>query len=198
MEKRLFTLLLLLFSTFALHAQRQETLQSNVRNRGGFGGLYFVASQADGESGSGAGIDGAFIVNDWFFGGYLQGDNFGRRRINNRNYEAGLFTTGAWAGYAFPSHKLVHFYTSLRLGFGGALLSRQDNDPFNNDDDYSDAVMVMAPEFGAEINAFKWFRIAGTVGYRMVGNIALPGYSARDFNSPTLALSLRFGWFGYK
>lgn len=196
MEKRLFTLLLLLLSALALPAQRQETLQSNVRNRGGFGGLYFVASQADGEPGGGAGINGAFIVNDWFFGGYLQADNFGQRRISGRNYDAGLFTTGAWAGYAFPSHKLVHFYTSLRLGFGGAFLG--GSDPFDDNDDLSDAVFVFEPEFGAEINAFKWFRIAGTVGYRSVGNLDLPSYSARDFNSPTLALSLRFGWFGYK
>ncbi|MCK6694367.1 MAG: hypothetical protein L6Q97_19975 [Thermoanaerobaculia bacterium] len=198
MKKRLLTILLLFVAILSLQAQRQETLRTTARNKGGFGGLYFVSSQADGDPGGGAGFDGAFIRNDWFFGGFIQAESFDQRRINNRNYRPSLFFTGPWVGYAYPSHKLIHLYTSLRLGWGGAVLNRQDNDPFDNDD-YSDFVFVFAPEIGAEINAVSWLRIAATLGYRSVSNLSgLPGYSARDFNSPTFAISLRAGAFGYK
>lgn len=199
MKKRLLTTLLLFIAILSLQAQRQETLRSTTRNKGGFGGLYFVTSQAGGDPGGGAGLDGAFIHNDWFFGGFLQIESFDRRRVNNRNYQPSLFFTGPWVGYAYPSHKLIHLYTSLRLGWGFAVLNRQGNDPFNNDEDYSDFIFAFTPEIGAEINALSWLRIAATLGYRSVSNLTgLPGYSQRDFNSPTFGISLRFGSFGYK
>lgn len=199
MKKRLLTTLLLFIAILSLQAQRQETLRSTTRNKGGFGGLYFVTSQADGDPGGGAGLNGAFIRNDWFFGGFLQIESFDRRRVSNRNYQPSLFFTGPWVGYAYPSHKLIHLYTSLRLGWGFAVLNRQDNDPFNNDEDYSDFIFAFMPEIGAEINALSWLRIAATLGYRSVSNLTgLPTYSQRDFNSPTFAVSLRLGSFGYK
>ena len=189
---------ILFIGAFALQAQKQETLRSTARNKGGFGGLYFVFSQANGDAGGGAGINGAFIRNDWFFGGFLQAESFDQRRINNSNYNPGLFTTGPWIGYAYPSYKLVHLYTSLKIGFGGAVLTRQDNDPFDNDD-FSTGVIAIMPEIGAEINALPWLRIAATLGYRSVGNLTgLPGYGPRDFNSPMFAISLRAGAFGYR
>lgn len=160
--------------------------------------MYFLFSEAKGDPGGGAGINGAFIRNDWFFGGFIQLESFDRRRINGRDYTPKLIATGPWFGYAYPSYKVVHLYTSLKLGFGGAVLTRQDNNPSDNDD-YGDAVIFFIPEIGAEVNALSWLRIAGTFGYRAVGNLSgLPGYAPRDFSSPTFTISLRAGAFGYK
>ena len=183
-------------STF-LWSQQEETLANNARVKGGFGGPFFLFSQADGKSGGGAGGGGAFIVNDFFIGGYGQGESFGQRRYNNRNYDVTLGSGGFWLGYAYPSHKLLHLYSSLKLGWGSAGLRRQDDDPFDNDD-INDSVFVIAPEVGAEVNIIHCFRIGFTAGYRVVGGLHdLPGFSSNDFNSPTLALTFRFGGFGY-
>ncbi|MBL7774951.1 MAG: hypothetical protein JNK89_03065 [Saprospiraceae bacterium] len=179
-------------------AQRQETLANSAKVKGGFGSLYFTFSQADGRSGGGAGLGGAFVIDDFFIGGYFQGENFGTRRYSNRNYIQALSSGGFWLGYAIPSHKMLHVYTALKLGWGAAALRRDDNDPYDGDD-ITDGVLVLAPEIGAELNVLRWLRIALTGGFRLVGGLdTLPGYQTRDFNSPTLGLTFRMGGFGYR
>lgn len=192
----LLTLLWLGFCQLGI-SQKEETLGNTARVKGGFGGPYFLFSQADGRSGGGAGGGGAFIINDFFIGGFGQGETFGRRRYNNRNYDLALGGGGFWLGYAYPSHKLFHLYTSMKIGWGAAALNRVDDNPFN-DNDITDGVFLLIPEIGAEVNLLHWFRLAFTGGFRFVGGVdSLPGYSTTDFNSPTLAITLRFGAFGY-
>lgn len=194
---KIFILILISLGLFhQAQAQKQETLANSGRIQGGFGALLFPFSQADGHSGAGAGAGGAIIVNDFFIGGYGQGESFDRHRYNGRNYFVGLNSGGIWLGYTYPSHKVLHLYTSMKIGWGSATLNRDDNDPFDNDQ-INDGVVVLNPEIGAELNILRWFRLGITGGYRLVGGLnTLPGYASNDFNSPTLALTLRFGKFG--
>ncbi len=197
MKKTHFILFLLLFGAAWLQAQKEETLTSGARVKGGFGGPFFLYSNTDGQSGGGGGGGGAFIINDFFIGGFGQGETFGQRTISSRRYTVGLGFGGFWLGYVYPSHKVVHLFTSLKVGWGSATLQRDDNDPFNGND-YTDGVFVTAPEIGVEVNVVHWFRIAFTGGYRLVGGVqSLPGFASGDFNSPTLGLTMRFGKFGY-
>lgn len=197
MKKVLFFLAASLCIATLAFSQREETLANSSGIKGGFGGPFFLFSTADGNAGGGAGGGGAFIINDFFIGGYGQGESFGRRRYNNRNYDVTLGSGGFWLGYAYPSHKVLHIYTSLKLGWGTAALRRPGGDNF--EDDITDGVFMVAPEVGAEVNLLHWFRLAFSGGYRVVGGLhGLPGFSTNDFNSPTLAITLRFGGFGYK
>lgn len=196
-KTNLLLLLSLSLATLAT-AQKQETIANSVKIKGGFGSPYFLFSQADGRAGGGIGGGGAFILNDFFVGAYVQSESFGQRRYSGRDYILGLNSGGFWLGYVPNSYKVVHLYSSLKIGWGSALLRRDDNDPYDNDD-IRDAVFVLAPEIGAEFNVLRWFRIGLTGGYRAVGLLnTLPGYSYNDFNSPTLALTFRFGKFGYE
>ncbi len=194
------TLLLTLFF-FGLgqivFAQKEETLAGSAHIKGGFGGPYFIFSQADGANGYGAGGGGGFIINDFFFGGFGEGQSFGRRRYNNRDYDLNLGYGGIWLGYTYRGYKVIHLYSSAKIGWGSASLQRNDGDPFNGND-INDSVFAIAPEVGAEANLLHWFRLGATVGYRFVNGLnTLPGFSSGDFNSPTFALTLRFGAFGY-
>ena len=198
MKKTLLLLLAVLCINLPAFSQKEETVANSSGIKGGFGGPYFLFSQAGGSGGGGAGGGGAFIINDFFIGGYGQGENFGRRRIGNRNYDVSLGGAGFWFGYAYPSYKLLHLYTSLKVGWGSATLNRKNEEPFDVPD-YSDGVFMFSPEIGAEVNLLHWFRLAFTGGYRFVGGLnTLPGFNSNDFNSPTLAITLRFGAFGYK
>lgn len=185
-----------LAATMAL-GQREETLASGAKIKGAFGGPFFTYGQVDGNSGGGAGGGGAFILNDFFIGGFGLGETFGSRRYNNRNYDVTLGYGGFWLGYVYPSYKVVHLYSSLKIGWGSAALRRRDNDPFDNDD-IRDGVFVLSPEIGVEVNILHWFRAGFTGGYRLVSGLnTLPGFASQDYNSPTFALTLRFGGFGY-
>lgn len=197
MKKALFLIFLFLYTAAGLIAQKEETLSGGARVKGGFGGPFFIYSNADGKSGGGGGGGGAFIINDFFIGGFGQGETFGQRAISSGRYTVGLGFGGFWLGYVNSSYKVAHLYTSLKIGWGSANLQRDDNDPFNGND-YSDAVFVAHPEIGLELNVVHWFRVAFTGGYRLVNGVdTLPGFASGDFNSPTLGLTLRFGAFGY-
>ena len=193
----LFFLAGLAFSPSA-QAQKEETLAGSARVKGGFGAPFFTFSQADDNAGFGGGGGGAFIINDFFIGGFGEGASFGNRRYNNRNYDLSLGYGGFWLGYTYPSHKLIHLYSSLKIGWGNASQLRADDDPFDGDQ-INDHIFALHPELGAEINLVHWFRLGFTAGFRLVGGVgSLPTVRSGDFNSPTLGITLRFGKFGYR
>ncbi|TNE65444.1 MAG: hypothetical protein EP344_03055 [Bacteroidetes bacterium] len=198
MKKAAFLIFVLTVGSVTLAlAQKEQTLANSNKTKGGFGGPFFLFSQADGKAGGGAGGGGGFIIDDFFIGGFGQGEAFGQRRVNNRSYDVTLGGGGFWLGYAYPSYKVLHLYSTLKLGWGSAALRRRDDDPFDNDD-ITDQIFMVIPEVGAEINLIHWFRLGLTAGYRVVGGLHdLPGFASQDFNSPVLAVTLRFGGFGY-
>ena len=195
--KLIFTALLLLSALHLLQAQAEETIFSDAEVVGGFGAPFVTLARGDGEFGAGAGGGGGVIVNNFFFGGFGQGETYGRRTFQDTRYTLGLGYGGLWVGYVYPSYKVAHLYSAVKTGWGAARLS-DFNQPYDADD--SDGVFVVNPEIGLEINVLHWFRIAATGGYRFVGGIEdgrLPGIEKDAFNSPTFALTFRFGGFGF-
>jgi hypothetical protein len=197
MYRILFALLFTAGAITLSQAQPEETLFENARVVGGFGGPTITLAEGDGVYGVGAGGGGGVIVNSFFLGGFGQGESYGRRTFNDTRYTVSLGYGGLWLGYVYPSHKVVHLFNTVKLGWGGVSLNNF-SEPINIRD--SDGVFVINPEVGVELNVLHWFRIAGTVGYRFVEGIEpnrLPDISENDFNSPTFALTFRFGGFGY-
>jgi len=197
MNKTHLTALFVLACFTTALCQKEETLASSSRVKGGFGSVFFPFSQASEQNGAGAGIGGAFIVNDFFFGASAQGEAFGARRYNGRDYTLTLTHGGFWLGYAYPSHKLVHLFTSMKIGWGNVALAQRNRDPFDPNN-IRDNVFVLSPEIGAEVNLLHWFRLCLTLGYRSVSGIdTLPTVSSDDFNGATFGITMRFGGFGY-
>lgn len=193
MKNLLFTICLV-FVAFAATFAQDQTLFGSNKVTGGFGAPIFEYSTVDGDFGTATGGGGAVVLQNFFLGGFGMGGNFGNKTIDNVRYRTELGYGGLWLGYVYPTEKLIHLYSSVKLGWGGASLDPRDEE--RDQESISDAIFVVTPELGIELNVFNWFRIAGTAGYRVVGGLeGLPQLSNEDFSNFNFGLTLRFGKF---
>lgn len=183
-----------MLSTSCLFAQQTtETLFQKAHVRGGFGGPIFSISQANNQTGFGSGGGGGVVFDRLFVGLFGMGEVFDAPKIGQKQPALGY--GGLWMGYTIPSHKLLHLYTSVKIG-GGAIGTTDFDDHWEFEDHWPDAVLVVTPEAGLELNVARWFRMSGTVGYRFVNGFDGAGnLGKRDLNAPTYAINFRFGWF---
>ena len=191
--KNLILLIALCLSSLALFGQKQETLFGKSRVVGAFGGplVEYNFGQDDVQISVGGG--GAVIVGDFFFGGYGMGST-NHSWINDTDpYKIDLGHGGFWIGGTYPSHKLIHFYSSLKIGWGAVNIQF-----FDNDVHVGDNVFVLEPDAGFELNIFRWFRIAFTGHYRWVDGIdpGLSGIDSNYYNGFGANITFRLGGFG--
>lgn len=205
MKKILFTAAIAI-AALSLTAQTERTLMSNARVRGAFVAPIFTYSKIDGQQGYGAGGGFGLVINQFFIGGFGQAELFDFKYSTTPDKALGLGYGGLWMGYNFPSRRILHLYTSLKIAGGATGLGDWNHNhhdwdfdiDFDNDS-FNDAVFVLAPEAGIELNITHWMRLAGTVGYRYVDGFQ--GYDGIDkdvFNAPYYGLTLRVGWFGHR
>ena len=114
--------------------------------------------------------------------------------LEGSEYRVNLGYGGFWLGYAHQSWRLFHPYSSMKLGWGSVTF---DPEPEFGRSQLNDNVFVVEPEIGVEVNLFKWFRLAGTGGYRFVtGADQYDGFKNGDLSCFFGKLTLRFGGFG--
>jgi hypothetical protein len=193
MKSVILILVALCCASVYLEAQRTETLFGRARSIGAFGGPiveyhYRGGGDVDVMGGGGGGL----IINDFFIGGYGVGSApssvFDIPDVRSLELAHG----GLWLGGTYKKHSLIHFFSSVKLGWG-AIGIEFDDDDF----DYIDDVYVIQPEAGLEINVFRWFRVAGTASYRVVDGInSNVGIDENEFNNFGFNLTFRFGFFG--
>ena len=99
---------------------------------------------------------------------------------------------GLWLGYIHKPNKLVHLNFSLPLGGGGISFDRISD---GEDADIDDAVFVLNPNFGVEVNIASWMKINANAGYMLVTGANNQYMGGQSFNSPSLLLGLKFGYF---
>ncbi|HMX41605.1 MAG TPA: hypothetical protein PK971_03975 [Saprospiraceae bacterium] len=193
MRTKLLVFLLALAACPLFAQQPEQTLFRRDRLRGGFGGPIFTCGLSSERNSYGAGGGGGLVFDRVFVGLFGMGDVFDVPKIGRDQFALGY--GGLWLGYVFPSHKVIHLYTSAKVG-GGTVGYTDFDDHWDFEDHWNDAVLVMTPEAGLELNITRWFRLSGSVGYRWVngfeGNTLV---SKNDLNAPYTALTLRFGWF---
>ncbi|MEM1326012.1 MAG: hypothetical protein AAGI23_08670 [Bacteroidota bacterium] len=184
----------LCFLSLSLFAQRDRTLFNGNYRTGFFGApifeFYDINSGTDFEVASGGG--GALIIGDAFIGGYGIGDINLIQTIENDRADIDLAHGGIWVGYVPLQQSAIHPYLSARVGWGAADIVI-DDDNFT----FGDRFFVVSPEAGVELNVFRWFRIAGTVGYQWFDGLPDTGkFGDLDINNLRAGLTLRFGAFG--
>ncbi|MDX1665832.1 MAG: hypothetical protein R3350_01310 [Saprospiraceae bacterium] len=189
-----FITLLIGFSPLA-YAQH-ETLFGNARVVGGFGAPIFEYS-LNNDLSRAVGGGGGVVINNFFIGGYGMGSgDFNRLfREDERLEKLDMGHGGFWLGFTIWPYKALHIYGSTRVGWGGLDIELRDNNQRFED---VDKIFIVTPEIGLELNVFRWFRIAGTVGYRWVDGIS-EGFSfdEEDFRGAIAGMTLRFGGFGW-
>lgn len=184
--------LCLSMTAFAQH----ETLFNNARVVGGFGGP-IVEMGLGNDMSTSVGGGGGLVINNFFIGGYGMGSvDFEQLIEEDKIDKIELGHGGFWLGYTLAPHRVLHLYSSARIGWGALDIDFQDNSNFRDD---SDNVFVLTPELGLELNVTQWFRVSGAVGYRYVDGVNedLGNYQSDDFNGLLANLTFRFGWFGW-
>jgi hypothetical protein len=188
---RLILLILVCLLGWSLHGQ--ETLFQDIDEDdiGAFGSPLIEIGSINGEVGSDVGGGGALVIGGFFLGGYGLGTTYPEATINGTRYDIRLKHGGLWMGYAHNQYKVIHPYSSLRLGWGKSQLLR------GKDADFSERNFVLTPELGFEVNAFRFLKIAFSGGYRWVNGVdELPGLDSNDFSSAMGTVTFRIGGFG--
>ena len=178
---------------FSLFGQEQETLFGRSRVVGAFGAPIVEYNFAQENTQVSVGGGAAVIVGDFFFGGYGMGTT-SQNWINNADpFEIDLGHGGFWIGGTYPSHKLVHLFSSMKIGWGAVNIRFYDDDVTVGDN-----VFVLEPELGFELNVFRWSRIAVTAHYRWVDGIdpLVSNVSGDYYNGFGCNLTFRLGGFG--
>jgi len=197
--KNVITIGMLLFSV-SVFAQDDETLFSDVKRVGAWGGPIFEYTGLDKDVTAVSGGGGALVLDDFYLGGYGMGDAVysisspGANLKERVKFKHG----GLWLGYTPMQRKVIHPYTSVKFGWGKARYRASElSDPGNVLDELNDNIVVLTPEFGIELNIFSFFRIAATASYRWVNGVDdVPKFTNDDFSSFGASLTLRFGGFG--
>ncbi len=189
--KHLLIALALLTSAGSVIAQH-ETIFGRGQVVGGFGGPLVEMGLREG-FGASFGGGGGLVLSNLFIGGYGLGAVDLREVLENDDIEQlEMAHGGLWLGFTYPSYKAIHLYGSARVGWG-ALNIRLDQPRVSE----LDQIFVFTPEMGVELNLLRWFRLAGSAGYRFVnGSSPTAAYKDSDFSGPVGTLTFRFGWFG--
>lgn len=185
--KKLFFVVSALCFTFALQAQRDQTLFNRTGlglsgawggsvigltafddnyavTRGGYGGLEFGKNLLIG------------------YGGFRTTDEVAIGQNANSNFD--LDYHGLILGYGVKSEKVVHPEILLLVGGGNADVNKEGDD----------RVLVIQPAAGIEVNVFRWFRFGINGGYRFVANTDLPNLSDKDLSAFYGELKFKFGF----
>lgn len=179
----------LVLSTFTFG--QTETLFGKADSFGGFGGPMIEFSNINGTLVGDVGGGGALIINDFFFGGYGFGNDAASVEFEGQNYDIDFGQGGLWFGYVYKQNKLVHLYSSFKVGWGSADLK------IDGDKKFGDNLLALSPELGVEFNITDWFKLGITGGYRMVSGLEdLPVLTSDDFTGATGGITFRFGGFG--
>jgi len=186
-----FILLFFALTVSTLSIAQTETLFGNDTDFGGFGGPMVEFSNVNGQLVGDVGGGGALIINNFFVGGYGLGNDAASIDYQEQKYDIDFGHGGFWLGYALKEHKLVHLYTSFKVGWGSAELK------IDGDKKFDDNLLALSPDIGVEFNITNWFKLGVTGGYRYVSGIEnLADLSNDDFTGMTGALTFRFGGFG--
>jgi len=190
--KKLFFALTLSTLAFTGFSQRDQTLFDSNGRVGFFGGPIWEFHDFDNNVQTSTGGGLALILGDAFIGGYGVGEIDFDDLIDNNEGQIELAHGGIWVGYVPLQYRAIHPYSSLKIGWGAVGIEFDDED-FDADD----GVFVLSPEIGAEVNVFRWFRVAAAVNYRWVdGADDSFDYTNSDFRDWGATLTLRFGLFG--
>lgn len=192
------TIFIALFACFAsqIFAQRWDNGDETLFNRSRRGGFFvspiveYSDFKNDLTTASGGGI--GLIAGDFFVGAYGLGTTDYDRLLNEDFDQLEMGHGGLWLGFVAPQHEVVHFFSSVKAGWGAVDIEFNDNGS-----NYEDSFFAVTPEAGLEVNVFRWFRIGGSVGYRFMNGLdSSPTFDKKDFQTMTASLTFRIGAFG--
>jgi hypothetical protein len=198
-------LCLVLFCAFATAASGAEkTLLQGGLQSGGFGGPVLKYTQVKNQDALLVGGHGGWIINHRVV---LGGGGYGLATQVDAPpgvlpVEAPLDISFGYGGfemhYILHSDAVVHATFSTLVGGGGVVYVRHGemySDHHHDQVGDSDAVFVLEPAIGGELNVTKWFRLAAAGSYRMVTDVEQQALDNADLSGFAATLDFKFGKF---
>ena len=122
-----------------------------------------------------------FEINENFLVGW---SGYGSGTELENGVDVGIDGNDLMLGYTFDSNQAIHPAVYLKGGAGRLEINDNDND----------AISVIEPSIGVELNVFRFMRIGLDGGYRFVNGVDTEGYSDSDFSSAFIGLRFKFGF----
>jgi hypothetical protein len=177
-----------------------ETLVGGKVTHGAFGGPSAAYTRLRGEDALLVGARGGWLINHRLV---LGGAGYGlTNRVsvpkgstpNDADYQLGFGYGGVWLEYVFAPSRLVHASIGTMVGAGGLSYVRFRHEGERTADG-SDAIFVLEPVAGAEINVTKFLRVGVFASYRAVSDVDLSGLATRDLRGFSGGTTFKFGLF---
>lgn len=196
--KKIFFTVSVLFSLFIgiTRAQDDEikTIFGNAEFKvGGFAGPFMSFTTIDGEFAHLMGGGGCVLINNFFVGGYGLGLTNDISYVGSADSNVGFGHGGFWLGYIFMGNKIIHPVIDVKTGWG-SIKEKYDFD-FDDESVHGDNIFVLIPSIEIEMNVARFFRIAVGGNYQATFFVDKANYSEKDFSSPGVFLSFKFGAF---
>ena len=193
MKTILTTTLALLFCLAAAQNEKSPLFQSSD-HVGGFGGLSF---QMDADGHYQIGGEGAWIIGNFYFGGFGFGKDFGSQHSPtlDRKFEVTQSTGGILLGAFSNTQKPFSLYTETRIAFGDVLARRQ-NSP-NNYEEYSDETFQISPYVGLTYRPSNYIQVRFFAGYQFGSEIDIAGIDQNLLDGAVYGIGIFFGAFNY-
>ncbi|NUQ82709.1 MAG: hypothetical protein HUU10_13950 [Bacteroidetes bacterium] len=201
--KWLLSLLFLVPAGLASAQDEPETLfNGNIHSISGFGGptTRFTRIAGDGALMTG-GYGGVLLNNQWGIGGGgfgLATEIKAPASIQSTSIEPlylRLGYGGFYLEYTQNPNKLLHLNYAMLIGAGGFTYTTKKMDDWDYDGHHN-TFFVAEPFVGMELNVTNWFHPSIGASYRFIAGENLKGFESKDLSDFTLALNLKFGWFG--
>lgn len=196
--KHLFLVILLLTSIISLAAQenKEETLINGNIESGWALGSHGGVSVFNRQTSIISGFKAEWIINRiWFVGWHTfqtAGSNLDSPiSTDEEKITMDLEYQGFLIGRMFNSTKLFHSGIETVIGWGNIDYHQENGDRQWNENYF----FFAQPSLLTEINIVQWFRIQGSIGYRIVQGVDIEGLTNSDINGLTGGITLRFGRF---
>ncbi len=192
--KYLFTICLAMTFGFLLGQDAETKLFAKSEHIGGYGGSSMTFN-ADGEFTMSG--EGAWIISNFYVGGFGFGSNLGTAMSQEANAEfelrhsAGGFMIGAFSN----TENVFALFAETKVAFGD--LSARNEVGDNLFREYEDDVTTITPIAGVAITPwdFVQFRVYG--GYQFSTEVDLIDLDSKALESPVLGFGIYLGTFNY-
>jgi hypothetical protein len=180
--------------------EQPRTLLSGQLTHGGFGGPMMAYTRINGDDALVMGGRGGWLINHRLV---IGGGGWG---VTNRvsvpagaiadpkDYQLTFGYGGLWTEYVVAPSRLVHGSVGTLIGAGGLGYHRFRNGDSHADME-SDAVFVLEPTVGAELNLISFMRLALFASYRLVRGVDLAELDGGDLSGFAGGAMLKFGKF---
>jgi hypothetical protein len=185
----------------ASHAEDQpRTLFSTPIKSGGYGAPVVSYTRFAGSDAVLVGGRGGWLINHQFV---IGGGGYGvANRVrtpegaapNDSDYQINFGYGGLWLEYLVAPMQVVHGSIGTLIGAGGLTYHRFRPEGMAGDME-SNAVFVLDPAVGVEVNVTSFMRFSVQTGYRVVRGVTLASLDNQDASGFTLGTLVKFGKF---